>query len=120
MAQFLSNLPGLPSKTSVQCKSFDQRMKDLNHVSPPASQKVDLFQAAITYLRGEVLEPEDRDIIRRYVERMKERSTYMSFLRESVWSEASEEEAEGKRSSEVFAGDCKKEETSIETLGVDR
>lgn len=95
MSDFLSNIPNLPIKTSVQCKSFDQRMKDLNYVSQPESQKTDLFDAAISYLKGEKLEPEDKDIIRRYVEKMKEKSSYMDFFETNPFeAEESQEDAE--------------------------
>ncbi len=33
MSDFLSNIPGLPNKTPHQCKSFDQRMKEIFFVS---------------------------------------------------------------------------------------
>lgn len=83
MAQYLSNVPGLPDKTSIQCKSFDQRMKDLNYVSQPDFKKVDLFEAAITYLKTEQLNEEDREVIRKYVTKMEERGSYMKYLHEN-------------------------------------
>ena len=82
MAQYLSNVSGLPGKTSIQCKSFDQRMKDLNYVSQPDSRKVDLFEAAITYLKNEDLSLEDREVINRYLSKMNERGSYMNYLHE--------------------------------------
>ena len=90
MAQFLSNLPGIPDKTSVQCKSFDQRMKELNYASPPESQKVDLFQAAINYLKEEKLDNSDREVIQKYLKKMNERSQYMGYIQ--TGSTESEEE----------------------------
>ena len=80
MAQYLSNIPGLPDKTPIQCKSFDQRMKDLNYVSQTDSRKVDLFEAAIVYLKAEDLSTEDREVIRRYVAKMEERGSYMKYF----------------------------------------
>ena len=73
MAQFLSNIPGLPNKTPVQCKSFDQRMKDQNYVSAPSSSKMDLFESAISYLKDNKLDKSERDIIKKYIKKMNEK-----------------------------------------------
>ena len=67
----MSNIPGVPQKTSVQCKSFDQRMKETYYGSQPESKKVDLLAVAISYLRREALDSEDKKIIQDYVEKMK-------------------------------------------------
>lgn len=52
MAQFLSGVNGLPPKTSIQCKSFDQRMKDVNYVARGQAERVDLLEAALGYLKN--------------------------------------------------------------------
>jgi hypothetical protein len=115
MSRFLSNIPGCPDKTSVQCKSFDQRMKDLNYVSQEEGAKTDLFEAAICFLKGVRLSPEDKEIIQRYTERMSERSSYMNFLQDGL---REEEDNECVRKEEFVAYE-KKEETSIESHNAD-
>jgi len=57
-------------------------MKDLNYVSQPDSKKVDLFEAALTYLKNEDLSSEDREVIAKYVAKMEERGSYMNYLHE--------------------------------------
>ena len=70
MARFLSNIPGQPNKTPVQCKSFDQRMKDQNYVSALEHSKMDLFETAFSYLKEERLDRDEREIIRIYIRKM--------------------------------------------------
>ena len=74
MAKFLSNIPGQPNKTPIQCKSFDQRMKDQHYVSALESSKMDLFETAFSYLKEEKLNKEEREIINNYIKKMEEKS----------------------------------------------
>lgn len=116
MAQYLSNIPDLPNKTPIQCKSFDQRMKDMNYVSQPDKLKVDLFEAAVSYLNGIELKEEDKEVIDRYVAKMEEKGGYMKYLQEQGFEEEwSESVEDSKKHSEPFVTDEKKEETSIES-----
>lgn len=82
MARFLSKLPNLTDKTSVQCKSFDQRMKDIHYVSQAPGREVDLLEAALHYLSQTSLESRDQAVIDQYLLRMGERSAYVNFLLE--------------------------------------
>ena len=87
MAEFLSNIPGLPAKTSIQCKSYDQRMKEVNYVSPPEAKKVDLLEAAYSELSRFDLTEEDLKIIRNYEQAMAKKSSYIDFLASAMSSD---------------------------------
>lgn len=67
MAHFLSKIPNLPGKTSIQCKSFDQRMKDIHYVSQNPGNEVDLLEAALNYLSQTALTQEDQTLIDSYL-----------------------------------------------------
>ena len=82
MARFLSNIPGQPNKTPVQCKSFDQRMKEQNYASAMEHSKMDLFETAFAYLKEEKLNREESEIIKNYIKKMEEKSSFMNFIQD--------------------------------------
>ena len=95
MAQFLSNVPGLTNKDPIQCKSFDQRMKEQNYLSAPEGSKRDLLETALFYLKDSKLDKEEKGVIQRYIRKMNARSQYINFLeKEAIMDEESEEESE--------------------------
>ena len=55
-------------------------MKDFHFVQG----KSDLFETAFNYLKNEYLEPEDKEVIQNYIDKMKEKSKYMNFLEEQA------------------------------------
>lgn len=84
-------------------------MKDMNYVSQPNNLKVDLFEAAISYLKGIELKEEDKEVIDRYVAKMEEKGGYMKYLHEQGFEEEwSESVEESKKHSEPFVTDEKK------------
>ena len=112
MARFLSKIPNLPDKTSIQCKSFDQRMKDIHYVSRLPGTEVDLLETALNYLSHIALDAEDKFVIDLYLQRMNEKSAYVDFLLEGLPEGESEME-------ERMLVEEKKEDTAIESHNLD-
>lgn len=81
MAKFISEEPNVPEKTSLQCKSFDQRMKDQTFLTrSEGMRQMDLLESSIDYLSKTGMTASEREIIRKYVSKMETKSVYINFL----------------------------------------
>jgi hypothetical protein len=78
MSEFLSNIsPLIPSKTSDQCKSYDERQKKEIY------KDLDLLEAAFTEIQKHPMDHNSLKICVDFIDKMEQPSEYMTFLAEN-------------------------------------